>query len=192
MSGGTNTSLISKYGLSYADLLHNCALSAVKFMTEPGPDDPPFDVELTDSELDELSTIVDRMEFGRRDACVKTNKRSLLLSSMEYDNKVPLCGPTEILPGVNLNATQIAFWFESRGMKVGAWVSLFGTHSTMDNFMDPKVLRSFGVPDEDYFEDYIGCPVHKVKAFVADPESRDSDAGGYNHALHTTRMTCHR
>jgi len=111
--------------------------------------------------------------IGRRDACVKTNKRSFVLTPMEYDSKV--------LRGVNLNATHIFHWFLSRGMNVmsahgcrcsehtlryhGQFHGSQGSSKFRSIVQYPMkiILRiTLGVPSR---------PVHKLSAFVSDPES---------------------
>lgn len=153
---GQTVSLMEKYGISYADALQNCALAAITFLTEN---------RSSASELPTISEFPQSNAFnyfmvGRLDAChTKSN-----------GSREALCGNASILPGVTLSAEQINHWFVSRGMPVGTWLSLFGTHTTFDNFGLTETLRNVGVSSQDYFEDYVGCPHLAVKAPVTDPE----------------------
>jgi len=170
-------SLMSKYGISYADALHNCALAAVRYMIETDDDDDTkLEINIEASQMNNLLEVVNSFSFGRKDACYITNDVYLYLSdSLGANSRRPLCGPSDLLPGVTLDAAGVNSWFISRGMPVGVWMSLFGTHSALDNFSDPKIIRNFGLPNKDYFEDFVGCPVHKLRAPVTDPEDGGCD-----------------
>ena len=169
---GYGHSLMSKYRMSYADALHNCALAAIKYMTEPDDSSVHLEFNIDDSEREAIKSLYHEFSFGRKDACYVTDKVDLVFNEdgLGANSRRPLCGPTEILPGVTLKAKGVFNWFESRGLPVGVWLSLFGSHTALDNFSDPKNIRYFGLPDEDYFEDYVGCPFHKLLPPVVEPE----------------------
>jgi Peroxidase len=87
------SNLKSKYKyMSYADLLHNGCNAATIYLTRQNP-----------------STSLSRnpFTFGRKDACHKDAKCS---------KKYPLCGPTELLPGVGMSVKEVNNWFLARGM----------------------------------------------------------------------------
>ena len=170
--GGSGESLMTKYDMSYADALHNCALAAIKFMTEPdGINIDQLELDIKNIEKRRIARVYDKMTFGRKDACYVTDKSpSSFSDDLGANSRRPLCGPTNVLPGVTLDAAGVKNWFDSRGMPVGVWLSLFGTHSALDNFSDPQMIRFFGIPGKDYFEDFVGCPFHKLTAPVTDPE----------------------
>jgi hypothetical protein len=172
ISGG---SLMSKYDFSYADALHNCALAAVKFMTETDDAGTVLEIDISDAQKTALANVVDKFSFGRKDACYITHKFNLNSDSLGANSRRPLCGRTENLPGVTFSAADVNNWFTSRGMPVGIWLSLFGTHSALDNFSDPAIIRNFGLQDKDYFEDFVGCPMHALRAAVVDPEDGGCD-----------------
>jgi hypothetical protein len=85
-----DVSLKDKYQLSYADLLHNGCIAATIYTTGT-------------SSVDVLE--YNPFVFGRRDAC-----------HTENGSRVPLCGPTEVLPGVLDSIKELNFWFLDRGM----------------------------------------------------------------------------
>lgn len=95
-------SLKEKYGLSYADLLHNGCIAATIFLTNQEPE-----------HVLELNP----MKFGRHDACFVD----------QCGRKNELCGPTGLLPGVGLTANQFNQWFSSRGMSECLWMSTMWT-----------------------------------------------------------------
>lgn len=168
---GNGKSLMSKYRMSYADALHNCALAAIQYMTETdGSVDLSFDI--SDSELEEVNHLYHQYTFGRKDACYVTDRIDMVFSAdgLGANSRRPLCGESDILPGVTLSAKGVLDWFESRGMPVGVWLSLFGTHTALDNFSDPEKIRFFGLPEGDYFKDFVGCPFHKLLPPVTEPE----------------------
>jgi hypothetical protein len=84
-------SLKDKYKLSYTDLLHNGCIAATIYTT----DSSSVDVVLRDNPF----------VFGRRDAC-----------HTESGSRVPLCGPTEVLPGVLDSIEELNDWFLDRNM----------------------------------------------------------------------------
>ena len=174
---GNGKSLMSKHGLSYADSLHNCGLAALRFMIETDANDSTkLQFAIPDDQMKGLLNMVDKMTFGRKDACYITDNATLLFSDeLGANSRRPLCGPSDILPGVTLSAKGVSNWFENRGMPVGVWLSLFGTHTALDNFSDPTNIRNFGLPQKDYFKDYVGCPFHKLRAPVVDPEDGGCD-----------------
>jgi hypothetical protein len=170
-SDGNPTSLKSKYGLSYADLLHSCAVAATRYMIDATHDATlELEINVTVGQKADLYKVVDTMDFGRKDACYVSEEPHVLADPLVENNRHPLCGPSDILPNVGMKADEINRWFEGRGMKEGAWMSMFGTHTTFDNFMDPKHIRNVGIPGKDYFEDFVGCPYHELLARVNDPE----------------------
>jgi Peroxidase len=85
--------LKSKYKyMSYADLLHNGCNAAVIYLTRQRPI---------------ISLSSHPFTFGRKDACHK---------DMKCGKKYPLCGPTELLPGVGMSVPEVNDWFLTRGM----------------------------------------------------------------------------
>jgi hypothetical protein len=168
---GNGQSLMSKYQFSYADALHNCALAALRYMAEKkDANSPDLKITIDASKLADVMNAIDTMKFGRKDACYITDDQTVLSSDdLSANSRRPLCGPSDELPGLNLDARGVNEWFESRNMPVGVWLSLFGTHTALDNFNDPTVIRNFGVPDKDYFVDFVGCPFHTLRAPVIDP-----------------------
>lgn len=104
-SAGSGTSLISKYGVSYADLLHSCTVAATRYLI-----DDEFalglEIEVSDEQLTDLLNIVENeMDFGRKDACYFSTNEDVLADELAANNRHPLCGVPDILPGVNLDAT---------------------------------------------------------------------------------------
>ena len=96
-------SLKEKWGLSYADLLHNGCLAAATYLTRQAP-----------SSVFKLNP----MQTGRRDACY---------SDRACGKKYDLCGLPNILPAVDLTVTQVNDWFLSRGMSECLWLSTMWT-----------------------------------------------------------------
>jgi hypothetical protein len=93
--------------MSYADLLHNGCNAATIYMTGTNPT-----TALTSNPF----------TFGRKDAChvdVKCGK------------KYALCGPSELLPGVELDVNQVSDWFTLRGMGVCSMMALMWTHTSV-------------------------------------------------------------
>ena len=96
--------------MSYADLLHNGCNAAAIYLTNTDPT-----TALTSNPF----------TFGRKDAChvdVKCGK------------KYALCGPSELLPGVNSNVHAASDWFTLRGMNVCPMMALMWTHTTIEDF----------------------------------------------------------
>jgi Peroxidase len=94
--------------ISYADLLHNGCNAAAIFLTGADP-------------IASLQT--NPFTFGRKDAChvdVKCSKR------------YALCGPTEFLPGVNLDINNVTSWFTTRGMNECLFMALMWTHTAIE------------------------------------------------------------
>ena len=105
------TILKKKYPhMSYADLLHNGCNAATIYLT--GQSNPA------------LSLSTNPFTFGRKDACHVDTK---------CVKKYPLCGPSELLPGVDLSAPAVTNWFTSRGMSPCLFMGLMYTHTTIDN-----------------------------------------------------------
>jgi hypothetical protein len=100
-------SLLDKYALSYADLLHNGCVAATLYLTQSA----------TDSKT--LSTL---FKFGRKDACHLPGAGK---------KRMELCGPTELLPGVLMEADELNNWFSERGMNACTWLALMWTHTVM-------------------------------------------------------------
>lgn len=178
-------SLVEKWNLSYADLLHNCAASAAIYMTHAVPEEA-FKIQ--------------PMIFGRKDACFYTDeKMPNSLERFKINNRYALCGPTEFLPSLDMNAIQLNNWFISRGMSECLWMSLMGTHTTMDNMILPRCLRNLphitNITDVlimnhrasekryfdgsnkklDYFSYFLGQGNHKPQRPFTDPELPNCD-----------------
>jgi Peroxidase len=103
--------LKKKYShMSYADLLHNGCNAATIFLT--GQTSPAS------------SLAKNPFTFGRKDAC-HVDKKCF--------QRYPLCGPSELLPGVSLKAPQVTRWITSRGMSTCLFAALMWTHTTVDN-----------------------------------------------------------
>jgi hypothetical protein len=110
---GANTSMIDKYGLSYSDLLQNGGVAATIYLTG---------VNIS------LSTV---FRYGRHDAC----------HVPEVGHRYRLCGPTQKLPGVMLEAEELNDWFWTRGMNECTWLALMWTHTVMvSSLVDPLFL----------------------------------------------------
>jgi hypothetical protein len=119
LNGGT-VSFIEKYGVSYADALHNGAIAAAYYLTEASVFSPSS------------------FHFGRKDAC------HLPPGRVDFDNAkasygdhniFALCGPTEILPNLVMEAEELSEWFHSRGMTDCNWLALMWTHTLMVSMM---------------------------------------------------------
>ena len=105
------TILKKKYPhVSYADLLHNGCNAAT--------------IYLTGQTYPATSLATHPFTFGRKDAC-HADKKCI--------KKYPLCGPSELLPGVDLSANAVNHWFTSRGMSECLFMGLMYTHTTVDN-----------------------------------------------------------
>lgn len=89
--------------LSYADLLHNGCKAATLYLTK-----------------EDVSTFLSRnpFTFGRKDACHV---------DVMCGRRYPLCGGSEILPGIALTASAFNSWFASRGMNECLWMSTMWT-----------------------------------------------------------------
>lgn len=110
---GDSISLKSKYDLSYADLLHNGCIAAT----------------IWSAGLDASAVLAYHpFSYGRKDAC-----HIKVVSFMGHTATVPLCGPSNLLPGVLFTAEEADDWFTSRGMNREQWLSLFWSHTLMDN-----------------------------------------------------------
>jgi hypothetical protein len=95
----SNSSMKDKYALSYADLLHNGCIAATIYTSGIDP-----------NEVLTYNPFV----YGRRDAC-HTRTLSNSETASAY-TRFPLCGPTEVLPGVNDPIQTINNWFLNRNM----------------------------------------------------------------------------
>ena len=96
--------------MSYVDLLHNGCNAATIYLTNTDPT---------------TALTYNPFSFGRKDAChvdVKCGK------------KHALCGPSEVLPGVNVNVNDVSDWFTSRGMTLCSMMALMWTHTTVEEF----------------------------------------------------------
>ncbi len=102
--------LKSKYKyISYADFLHNGCNAATIYLTGQDP----------------MSSLTKNpFTFGRKDACY---------ADSTCTKKYPLCGPTELLPGVALSVNGVNDWFRLRGMSECNFMGLMWTHTTVDN-----------------------------------------------------------
>jgi hypothetical protein len=111
-ANGNPTSMIDKYGLSYSDLLQNGGVAATIWLTK---------LQITD-----YSTV---FTYGRHDACHVPGGGS---------NRIKLCGPTQLLPGLLMEAEELNSWFWTRGMNECTWMALMWTHTTMvSSLFDP-------------------------------------------------------
>jgi hypothetical protein len=98
---GEGESLKDKYRLSYADLLHNGCIAATIYTTKASS------VEVLGS---------NPFVFGRRDACHTTSSTTSLTGNGSASTRSPLCGPTEVLPGVTDSIEDLNNWFLFRQM----------------------------------------------------------------------------
>lgn len=117
---GGNHSLMSKYGFSYADCLHNGCNAATIYLTQ-NAEEYPEDSQAVEEKLEE-----NPFSYGRYDACYSNGA-----------SKHELCGPTELLPGLALSANETNDWFKNRGMTSCEWVVTMWTHTTIDNMGSP-------------------------------------------------------
>jgi hypothetical protein len=117
---GSSTSMKSKHGLSYADLLHNGCIAATIYTM--GLDAEEVLVGGPDS-YGYVQKPTNPMTFGRHDACYKDS----------YGDRQPLCGPTGLLPGLKMTPQEVNSWFVDRGLYECLWMALMFTHTTMDN-----------------------------------------------------------
>lgn len=100
--------------MSYADLLHNGCNAAAIYLTS---------TELTSTDPATALT-TNPFTFGSKDSChvdVKCGK------------KYSLCGPSEIVPSVDLSITEATDWFTLRGMSGCSMMSLLWTHTTIED-----------------------------------------------------------
>jgi hypothetical protein len=156
VKSGSPMSMVDKYNLSYADMLHNGCIAATIWLSpakNPGVQD---------------SLTKNPMKFGRKDAC---------RYRWNHCDRKALCGPTELLPGVTFNAKQLNDWFVNRGMTECQWMSLMWTHTTLDNQGKVCPLRTLPCTDDqgklDYFSFYLRPGVHETgdpKLVADDPE----------------------
>lgn len=175
-------SMVEKYKLSYSDLLQNGALAAAIYLTDK-KNDP------------QAALKANPMQFGRKDACYKRSPSTRGQSRMLH-NRFALCGPTELLPGIALDAKQLNGWFVQRGMNECLWMALMWTHTTMDNMafecplmklpatttqadvndFQPKDRLYFQAGDTlDYFEFFLTVGEHVVQPTLDDPEAPNCD-----------------
>jgi hypothetical protein len=127
---GEGASLKDKYQLSYADLLHNGCIAATIYTTEASSDD-----------VLQYNPFV----FGRRDAC-HTKSSSSTDTKASTSTRVPLCGPTEVLPGITDSIQALNNWFLNRKMtEVSTWdMCLQAMTSTITYLMNISLF--FTVP----------------------------------------------
>ena len=179
-------SLVEKWNLSYADLLHNCAAAAAVHLTKTKKE--PRDV-FTDFP----------MKFGRKDACFfRSECVPPPLEKFRVNDRFALCGPSEVLPNIEMTPVQLNEWFTSRGLNECLWMSLMGTHTTMDNMIIDDVSDNLPLttkeadvfqmntrgPDDVYFRDedevldyfsfFLGQGTH-VPLAITDPEAANCD-----------------
>lgn len=162
------TKLKNKYPhFSYADILHNGCNAATIYLTDKNP---------------EKELRRNPFTFGRKDACHVDMKNA---------TKYALCGPSEILPGVDLSAEESTEWFSSRGMSPCLFMGLMWTHTTVaimgslcpltrltcttdsedvSTFPDPTLLYFSADDDLDYFDFFLTRGNHKT---LRDPDDED-------------------
>ena len=192
---GQTVSLKVKYGLSYADLLHNGCIAATIFSAG----------------LD-VATVLDKNPFifGRKDACVKETVNWF----GDYVTK-PLCGPSEKLPGVLMAVNEVDDWFVTRGFNREQWLALFWTHTLMDNMAHNCPLRHLPCTHDvtdltwdtgtrptnyyitngavlDYFKHFLNQGEHSVHEAVVDLEQGNCDwtVDGTQFPWPMTRVDC--
>ena len=127
---GDAISMLDKWGHSYADLLHNGCVAAAIFLTQ---------ANLTEVNLD----INKVFRFGRKDACHLPSVNAK--TKFGQGKRFSLCGPTELLPGVLMEAEELNKWFYARGMKECTWLALMWTHTVM--VRDVSLIVAFTVLD---------------------------------------------
>ena len=112
---GKKTNMVEKYGLSYADMLHNGCVAAAIYARPK--------VDWSGAPKDEMKDLAKfPFKFGRKDACRYRWKE---------DHRSALCGPTELLPGLALTTKQTNDWFINRGMNPCQFMALMWTHTMM-------------------------------------------------------------
>jgi hypothetical protein len=139
-------SMVDKYGLSYSDLLQNGGVAAAIYLTK----------------AEEILSTVFTPKFGRKDAChlppglapVGNEKpKNLFQKRVNLENKkaifgqsnrFSLCGPTENLPGILMEADEIRNWFYDRGMNECTWLALMWTHTVMVRSLS-SILGAFAL-----------------------------------------------
>jgi hypothetical protein len=171
---GSPTNMVDKYKLSYSDLLHNGCVAAAIYLR------PKMNRMLRGD--DAKSALAETpMLFGRKDAC---------RYQWAYKTRDALCGPTELLPGLQLNTKQSNDWFVTRGMTPCQFMALMWTHTTMDN-MGPvygicpimHLPCTFEYEDGeeetlDYFTKFLQPGIHKVASvaeILDEPENPNCD-----------------
>jgi hypothetical protein len=145
-----DVSLKDKYQLSYADLLHNGCIAATIYTTGAKSVD-----------VLEYNPFV----FGRRDACHtmsssssgngssgngssgngSSDNGSSDNGSSDYGSestRVPLCGPTEVLPGVLNSIEVINNWFLNRNMNEVSIMCLQAMSSTITYLMNISLFST--------------------------------------------------
>jgi hypothetical protein len=122
---GEGVSLKDKYQLSYADLLHNGCIAATIYTTEA-------------SSVDVLT--YNPFVFGRRDAC--HTKSSSSTGNGSESTRVPLCGPSEVLPGVNDSIEVLNNWFLNRNMNEVSIMCLQAMSSTITYLMNISLFST--------------------------------------------------
>jgi hypothetical protein len=141
-------SMMEKYGMSYADLLHNGCQAATVYLTTfertniNVAEHIPAPYDHLENGLKKLYPGVFR--FGRRDACYKDPEADEYSTDFYtgHHKKFALCGPTELLPGLGMNAKGYDDWFMSRGMGSCNWQALMWTHTTMANMASECPIKS--------------------------------------------------
>jgi hypothetical protein len=157
---GKATSMVEKYRLSYADFLHNGCIAAVHYLN-------PDRKKVGDSVLQ-----LNPMKFGRKDACYY---------DWDVNKRLPLCGPTELLPRLNFTAKQGNDWFVDRGMNPCQFMALMWTHTSLamaGSAFGTCPLMKLPCTTEngdqlDYFTKFLQRGSHKVASVAminADPD----------------------
>ena len=119
--------------MSYADLLHNGCNAATIYLTNTDPT---------------TALTMNPFTFGRKDACHVDQR---------CGKKYALCGPSELLPGQNLNVTAASDWFTLRGMSLCSMMAMMWTHTTVE---DMAFL----------------CPIQKIICTATQDDVEDVDA----------------
>jgi len=168
-SNGKKTNMVEKYGLSYADMLHNGCVAAAIYIRPP--------VDWTGEVKDEKKDLANfPFKYGRKDACRYRWKE---------DNRAALCGPTELLPGLALTTKQVNDWFINRGMNPCQFMALMWTHTTIDDLAKyvENICPLLKLPCSttegvklDYFSYFLQPGEHippSPEEILEDPESSD-------------------
>jgi hypothetical protein len=165
---GKQTNMVSKYKLSYADLLHNGCVAAAIYLRPT-----------TLSKLrGDLSSVLEEtpMRFGRKDAC---------RYMWHEETRSALCGPSELLPGLALNTKESNDWFQDRGMTSCQFMALMWTHSTLAPLADAvgnacPLMKLPCTTSEGTKLDYFSHFLQRGKHVVASVDAIAMDGGAPN------------